>query len=158
MCLSYLLGHYLLKTFKKTCKICKTATYSTCSSYRDDNSHSILLKLITACGCAIGILHVYFVVCILHGISPLVSPSSARIRGSIQVRYTSTLSLICSAYGIVDNYKWYRNSSLLTTTTTNRYIKSSAQLSDSGSYQCEACNWAGCSSTIRTVTVRGLFM
>ena len=111
---------------------------------------------ITACGCAIGILVVYIVV---HCISPLVPPSSVRISGSSQVRYTSTLKLACSASGIVDNYKWYHNSSILTTTKKS-YYKSSAQLSDSGYYQCEACNWEGCSNTSSsyTVTVIGLFM
>ena len=91
--------------------------------------------------------------------SSIVPPSSARISGNSQVRYTSTLSLTCSASGIVDNYRWYRNSFLLTTTTRG-YYKSSAQLSDSGSYQCTACNWAGCStrSSSYAVTVIGLFM
>ena len=91
--------------------------------------------------------------------SSIVPPSSARISGSSRVGYTYTLKLTCVASGIVDNYNWYRNNSLLTT-TTKRYYKSSAQLSDTGSYQCEACNWAGCStrSSSHTVAVIGLFM
>ena len=91
-------------------------------------------------------------------IALLAPPSSVKIRGSRRVPYTSTLSLACSASGRVDNYKWYRNSDKLTT-TTRRYYKSPAQLTDSGSYQCEACNLAGCStrSSSYTVTVIGWF-
>ena len=89
-------------------------------------------------------------------IPPLAPPSSVSISGSSKIVYTNRLSLTCSASGTVYNYKWYRNNNKLTT-TTRRYYKSSAQMSDSGSYQCEACNRAGCTSSSRyTVTVIGL--
>ena len=89
-------------------------------------------------------------------IPPLAPPYSVSIRGKSRIVYTNRLSLTCSASGTVDNYKWYRNSSLLTT-TTRRYYKSLAQQSDSGYYQCVACNWAGCSarSSSHTVVVIG---
>ena len=94
--------------------------------------------------------HVHYL-CIVHP----APPSSVSISGSSRILYTNRLSLTCSASGTVDNYKWYHNGNKVTT-TTSRYIKSSAQLSDSGSYQCEACNWAGCrSSRSYTVTVIG---
>ena len=89
-------------------------------------------------------------------IPPIAPPSSVSISGSSRIVHTNRLSLTCSASGTVNSYKWYRNSSPLTT-ITRHYIKSSAQLSDSGSYQCRACNWAGCtSSSSYTVTVIGL--
>ena len=91
-------------------------------------------------------------------IAPLAPPSSVTISGSSRVVYTNRLSLTCSASGIVDNIKWYLDNNKLTT-STSRYYKSSAQLTDSGSYQCRACNWAGCtSSSSYTVTVIGWFI
>ena len=94
---------------------------------------------------------------IISCIVPPAPPYSVNISGSSRIGYTNRLSLTCSASGIVDNYKWYHNGNKLTT-TTRRYIKSSAQLNDSGSYQCRACNWAGCtSSSSYTVTVIGWF-
>ena len=94
----------------------------------------------------------------IASIAPIAPPSSVSISGSTRIVYTNRLSLTCSASGTVNNYRWYRNRDKLTTTTYGSYIKSSAQLSDSGSYQCEACNWAGCTnSSSYTVTVIGWF-
>ena len=91
-------------------------------------------------------------------IAPLAPPSSVTISGSNRVVYTNRLSLTCSASGTVNNYKWYLNNNELITSTVS-YIKSSAQLSDSGSYRCKACNWAGCtSSSSHTVNVIGWFI
>ena len=88
-------------------------------------------------------------------IPPLAPPSSVSISGSSRIVYTNKLKLTCSTSGTVDYYRWYRNSSILNT-TTRHFMKSPAQLSDSGSYQCEACNRAGCTSNRNyTVTVIG---
>ena len=91
--------------------------------------------------------------------SSIVPPFSANISGSSRIVYMSKLTLTCSASGRVDSYRWYRNGSVLIT-TVGPYVKSPAQLRDSGSYQCEACNhWAGCSprSSSYTVRVAGVF-
>ena len=108
-------------------------------------------------------VYVLLVLCLMYLVycSSIVPPSSARIGGNRRIVYTSSLSLTCSALGTIDHYKWYHNSSLLTTTVYNSYVKSLADLSDSGSYQCEACNnLAHCSpkSNSYTVRVAGLFM
>ena len=95
----------------------------------------------------------------IASIAPLAPPSSVSISGSSRIISTKRLSLTCSASGTVNNYKWYLNNNKLITSTIS-YSKSPAQLSDGGSYQCEACNWAGCStrSSSYTVTVIGWFI
>ena len=98
--------------------------------------------------------------CCMYQCPLAVPPSSVSIsgRGSSSIEYTQILSLTCSGSGIVDNYQWFRNSTRLTTTSSS-YYRSSAQLSDSGVYYCEACNWAGCTnSSSHTVTVTGRLM
>ena len=83
-------------------------------------------------------------------------PYSVSISGSSTVGYNQRLSLTCSVSGIVSTYQWYHNG-VSRDSSTSRYYSKSAQSSDSGSYKCKACNWAGCtgySSTLR-VTVIG---
>ena len=82
------------------------------------------------------------------------APSSVTISGSSTVGYTQRLSLTCHVSGIASTYRWYRNGYIRLSNTSSYYLKS-AQPSDSGSYQCRACNWAGCTSysSSRTVTV-----
>ena len=103
------------------------------------------------------LLLVLYLCSLLIRFAPLAPPSSVEISGSSRIRYTNRLSLTCNASGIVDNYKWYHNRDKLPT-NTSRYYKSYAQLNDSGSYRCKACNWAGCTkSSSYTVTVIGWF-
>ena len=84
-------------------------------------------------------------------------PYLVRIGGISKLLTPASLRLTCYASGTVERYEWYRSGSRLPS-TTSYYRKSSAQLSDSGSYQCKACNWAGCtSSSSYTVTVIGWF-
>ena len=81
-----------------------------------------------------------------------------RIGGISKLLTPAYLRLTCYASGTVERYEWYRSGSRLPSTVSD-YSKSSVQLSDSGSYQCKACNWAGCtSSSSRTVTVIGWLM
>ena len=83
------------------------------------------------------------------------APSSASISGSTTVGYTKTFRLTCSVSGIANSYQWYLNGSIRRSSTSRSYVKS-AQLSDSGSYQCVACNWAGCTcSSSYTMRVIG---
>ena len=83
---------------------------------------------------------------------------SVSVSGSGNFGVGSTLYLWCQVLsGTRDTYQWYHNGALLNTSTSS-YVKS-AELNDSGSYRCEACNWAGCtSSSSYTVNVTGLFM
>ena len=82
-------------------------------------------------------------------------PYSVRISGLNKLLTFASLNLTCYASGTVERYEWYHSGSRLPT-TTRYYKKSPAQLSDSGSYQCKACNMAGCtSSSSYTVTVIG---
>ena len=77
------------------------------------------------------------------------------------VEYTMPLRLTCIAFVKVDTYQWYLNGSLVQSpiANMNRYVKNSAQLNDSGVYQCRACNWAGCNnSSSYTVRVTGLYL
>ena len=98
--------------------------------------------------------------CCMYQCLLAVPPPSVSIGGSSNVEYTKELRLTCYASGIVERYQWYRNSSnirtISSTATAESYVISSAQLSDSGSYYCSACNWAGCtSSSSHTVNVTG---
>ena len=84
-------------------------------------------------------------------------PYSVSIGGISKLITPASLRLTCYASGAVERYEWYHSGSRLPSTVSD-YRKSSAQLSDSGSYQCKACNFAGCSTrSSYTVTVIGWF-
>ena len=104
------------------------------------------------------LLHI-FICAVLYLLVPPVPLSSVSISGSSKIGYRTALRLTCSISGTGGAYNWYRNGTFITSTTSSSYYKSPAQLSDSGYYQCRACNWAGCrfSSNSQTVRVTGLF-
>ena len=84
------------------------------------------------------------------------------ISGSSSIGSTTTLSLTCCTSGIVDRYNWYHNSTYspfntsYSSRTTNSYVKSPAQLTDSGDYYCEACDLDWCTISHHRVEVTGL--
>ena len=88
-------------------------------------------------------------------------PYLVSINGPVISKLTTpaSLRLTCYASGTVERYEWYRSGSKFLTTSISYYRIPSAQPSDTGYYQCTACNWAGCSarSSSYTVTVIGWF-